>query len=340
MNLPEKHETNNGVRKKNPIRNCWLKFLDWFAQKSIFAKIVVFLLISVLAYADYYAIKDLFEYTRIRGAKIFSFTFAFAFEGFPTIMSVYLVRWKDKANQKVNDIGFSKLGFWASLIGYLLFYSIMVFLRVCIEMGKVQKAESDFVKNWALSISPLGTSLLAFGLSWLYFRTEMVAVQVKIVSRLEEDYSKKLAVFRDSLYKLQDARVALWTEVTEHKTLPQKLRVFRDEIFKRTKAKIIEDCITDFPNQIERFNQTIESELDAVIQDMKLRSTVPTDIGRIKVSEIVSEYSDTQMSTASKWRYDECKNELEGEFINLINNAIQVAQLKAFIYPIEEDTLI
>ena len=73
---------------------------------------------------------------------------------------------------------------------------------------------------------------------------------------------------------------------------------------------------------------------------MKLRSTVPTDISKIKVSDIVCEYSMTQTSAASKWKYDECKSDLEGEFISLINNAIQVAQLKAFIYPIEEDTLV
>lgn len=340
MSFPEKHEMINGVRPKSPLRNLILKFLAWFARNNIFIKTVVILGISALMVADYYAISDLFITARIKGAWIFAFVFAFALEGLPTIMSVFLVKWKDKANHKISDIGFSKLGFWASFIGYLLFYGIIVFLRISIEMGWVSNANPNFVKTWALSVSPLGTSIFAFGLSWLFFRTEMVTVQARIVSRLEEDYSKKLAVFRDSLYKLQDARVALWTEVTEHKTLPQKLRVFRDEIFKRTKAKIIEDCITDFPNQIERFNQTIESELDAIIQDMKSRSTVPIDISKIKVSDIIAEYSRTQTSVASKWKYDECKSELEGEFISLINNAIQVAQLKAFIYPIEEDTLI
>lgn len=341
MSHLKKHETINGVCPKNPLRNLWLKFIDWFARKSIFAKIGVILMLSALAYADYHAIEDLFITARIRGAKIFAIVFAFALEGLPTIMSTCLVRWKDKANQKVSDVDFSKLGFWVSLIGYLIFYGgILVPLRIFIEMGMVPKAESNFIKNWTLSVSPLGTSIFAFGLSWLFFRAEMVTVQEKIVFRLEEDYSKKLAVFRDSLYKLQDARVALWTEVTEHKTLPQKLRVYRDEIFKRTKTKIIEDCITDFPNQIERFNQIVESELDAIIQDMKLRSTVPTDISKIKVSDIVCEYSMTQTSAASKWKYDECKSDLAGEFISLINNAIQVAQLKAFIYPIEEDTLV
>lgn len=340
MNLPKKYETINGVRPKSLLRNLLLKFLDWFVRKSIFMNTIVLLGIFALAIADYYAISDLFVTARIRGDKIFASVFAFAFEGLPTIMSKYLVKWKDKANYKVNDIGFSKLGFWICFIGYLILYGIMVFLRISMWRIVGSNTEFDFVKPWILSVSPLGTSIFAFGLSWLYFRTETVTVQQKIVSKLEEDYSKKLAVFRDSLYKLQDARVALWTEVTEHKTLPQKLRVFRDEIFKRTKAKIIEDCITDFPNQIERFNQTIESELDAIIQDMKLRSTVPFDISKIKVSDIISEYSMTQMSIASKWRYDECKSELEGEFISLINNAIQVAQLKAFIYPIEEDTLI
>lgn len=340
MNLPEKYETISGVRPKSLLRNLSLKFLDWFTRKNIFARAIVILVIIALAIADYYAISDLFVNIRFRGAWIFASVFSLAFEGLPTIMSMYLVKWRDKANHKVSDIRFSKLGFWGCLIGYLIFYGIIVFLRISIEMGRVPKANPNFVENFTLSLSPLATSIFAFVLSWLFFRTEMVAVQAKIVSRLEEDYSKKLAVFRDSLYKLQDARVALWTEVTEHKTLPQKLRVFRDEIFKRTKAKIIEDCITDFQNQIERFNQTVESELDAIIQDMKLRSTVPTDIAMIKVSDIVSEYSMTQTSGASKWKYNECKSELEGEFVSLINNAIQVAQLKAFIYPIEEDTLI
>lgn len=340
MSLPEKHETISGVRPKSTLRNLLLKFSDWYVRKNIFAKIIVILGIFVLAIADYYAISDLFVNARIRGAWVFASVFAFAFEGLPTIMSMYLVKWRDKANHKVSDIGFSKLGFGVSLIGYFIFYGIIVFLRVSIQKGRVPKADPNFVENVIFSASPLATSIFAFGLSWLFFRAEMVAVQAKIVSRLEEDYSKKLAVFRDSLYKLQDARVALWTEVTEHKVLPQKLRVFRDEIFKRTKAKIIEDCITDFPNQMERFNQTVESELYAIIQDMKIRSTVPTDIAMIKISDIVSEYSKTQTSKASKWNYDDCKSELEKEFISLINNAIQVAQLKAFIYPIEEDTLI
>lgn len=332
MSLPEKYETINGVRPKSPLRNFVLRILDWFAQKRILAKTVVTLGIIALAIADYYAIFDLFITARIRGAWIFAFVFAFAFEGLPTIMSAYLVRWLDKANHKISDIGFSGLGFVVCSIGYIVFFALMLIIRL--------NTERNFVKKWILSFSPLGTSIFAFGLSWLFFRTEMVTVQAKIVSRLEDDYSKKLAVFRDSLYKLQDARVALWTEVTEHKTLPQKLHVFRDEIFKRTKAKIIEDCITDFPNQIERFNQTVESELDAIIQDMKSYSTVPIDISRIKVSDVLVEYSMTQTSAASKWKYDECKSDLEEEFISLINNAIQVAQLKAFIYPIEEDTLI
>lgn len=340
MSRLEKYETTNGVRPKSPLRIFLVKFFDWFARKSIFAKTIVILGIIALAIADYFAISDLFITVRIKGAWIFASVFAFALEGLPTTMSMYLVKWKDKANHRVSDIGFSKFGFWASLIGYLIFYGIIVFLRISIEVGMVPNAIPNFIKDWTLSISPLGTSIFAFSLSWLIFRADMVTVQAKIVSRLEEDFSKKLAVFRDNLYKLQDARVALWTEVTEHKTLPQKLRVFRDEIFKRTKAKIIEDCITDFPNQIERFNQTVESELDAIIQDMKSYSTVPIDISKIKVSDIVVEYSMTQTSAASKWKYDECKSDLEGEFISLINNAIQVAQLKAFIYPIEEDTLI
>lgn len=340
MSLPEKHGTISGVRPKKPLQNLFFKFLDWFIRNNIHVKVIVFLVIIALGIADFNAISSLFVNARIRGAWIFASVFAFAFEGLPTIMSMYLVKWKDKANHKVSDIGFSKLGFWVSFIGYLIFYGIIVFLRISIEMGKVPDAKSNFVENVTLSVSPLATSIFAFGLSWLFFRDEMVTIQAKKVARLEEDYSKKLAVFRDSLYKLQDARVALWTEVTEHKTLPQKLRVFRDEIFKRTKTKIIEDCITDFPNQVERFNQTVESELDAIIQDMKSRSTVPADIAKIKIPDIISEYSMTQKSGASKWKYDECKSELEGEFISLINNAIQVAQLKAFIYPIEEDTLI
>lgn len=340
MTLPEKYKTINDVRPKSPLRNLLLKGLDWFARKSIFAKTIVIIVIIALVIADYYAISDLYITARIRGAWIFASIFALALEGLPTIMSAYLVRWRDKANHKISDIGFSKLGFFVSLVGYLLFYVIIVFLRISIMAGLIPNAKPDFVKNLTLSVSPLGTSIFAFGLSWLFFRIEMVTVQAKIVSRLEEEYSNKLAVFRDGLYKLQDARVALWTEVTEHKALPQKLRVFRDEIFKRTKAKIIEDCITDFPNQIERFNQTVESELDAIIQDMKSYSTVPNDISKLKVSDILVEFSMAQISAASKWKYDECKSDLEGEFISLINNAIQVAQLKAFIYPIEEDTLI
>lgn len=337
MSSPEKRETIRGVFPKDP--NLLIKLLSWVTRRNRFAKAIVILGIIALAIADFYAIYSLFVNARLRGAWIFASVFAFAFEGLPTIMSMYLVKWQDTANQKVCDIRFSKWGFWLSFMGYFLFYGIIVFLRISIEMGRIPEVKTNFVENITLSISPLATSIFAFGLSWLYFRTEMVMVQAKIVSRLEEDYSKKLADFRDSLYKLQDARVALWTDVTEHKTLPQKLRVYRDEIFKRTRAKIIEDCITDFPNQVERFNQTVESELDAIIQDMKLRSSVPDDIAMIKVSDIVSEYSMTQTSGASKWRYDECRSDLEGEFISLINNAVQVAQLKAFIYPIEEDTL-
>lgn len=338
MSSPEKRETIRGVFPRNP--NLLSKLLSWVTRRNItFPKTIVIFGIIALAIADYYAIFSLFVNARLRGAWIFAAVFAFAFEGLPTIMSMYLVKWQDTANQKVCDIRFSKWGFWLSFMGYFLFYGIIVFLRISIEMGRIPGVNTNFVENITLSVSPLATSIFAFGLSWLYFRAEMVTVQAKIVSKLEEDYSKKLADFRDSLYKLQDARVALWTDVTEHKTLPQKLRVYRDEIFKRTRAKIIEDCITDFPNQIERFNQTVESELDAIIQDMKLLSSVPDDIAMIKVSDIVSEYSMTQTSGASKWRYDECKSDLEGEFISLINNAVQVAQLKAFIYPIEEDTL-
>lgn len=165
MSLPRKYETINGVRPKSLLRNLFFKFLDWFAKKSILVKIIVVLGIGALIIVDYYAISDLFVTARIEGDWIFASVFAFAFEGLPFIMSIYLVKWKDKANHKVNDIGFSKLGFWVCFIGYLILYGIMVFLRISIWIGMGSDAESNFVKTWTLSVSPLGTSMFAFGLS-------------------------------------------------------------------------------------------------------------------------------------------------------------------------------
>lgn len=311
------------------IKSIWLGFWGWTMRNSVLFKILAIVGIPLLAYSDYNTLQDLFLSEDRLNPEIFAITVAAGLEGLPTIMSAALAKAIDKTRHKVNDARFSWICFIVGVLGFVILCVMMIRQRI------LSSSQSDYL----VVILPIITSFTAFGLSLLAFRQETINSQTLLVEHLEDRYFKKIKAFLHYKYQLQDALVAFWTEVTDQKTKPVKLKDFRNDVFMRAKTKIVEDCKTAFPSQVERYNSVIEAELNEIINDMAAYSTIPGKILQLDRSGIIDEYSNMQQSEASKWKYSDAKTELDTELISLINNAIRVAQIKAFIYQTEEDSL-
>lgn len=339
----------------------------WFSDH--WTKIVAVIIIFALAFADFLAMRNLFEDLYLSDylilgdreikilseANVYPFTFAVLLEGNPFFMGIAATMLADNTKYKVNDRLNAKIGLIISIVAFVLTICLVWILRGLLisqnggldaffktkDYGGPSGNNETFIAQIYLLAAPLLTSLLAFVASWTAFRSESIT---KLEYRLEKLHTKYLIAqskFLDTIHRNDDARTALWGSLTAKDKIPSDLDTFRKECFDRIRSKLISNSITEFPDQIERYNAEISKLLQEFIGEMSLHTTsIPRDIEEMDINDVLAEYDKKQKdenALADAWSYSICGASLEEELKKVLDNAVVVAQFKTSIRPFHKE---
>ena len=301
------------------------------------------LLIIFLAIVDMFTMYTLFSGADSASADynltgvqawVYSITFAICLEGVPSVLGHSCSVLTDKSRYKKNDKLNATVGFFIALLVMISVFGIAIFIRyvgISKNGGFVKYKEGEYgefpLHCW-LMLSPVITSLVAFLISWIVFRNESISGLQRRVDYLFENYTKTLKTFLEDFHALQEARTILWTSLADHKTMPKRANVYRIESLARIRAKLIENGIIPYQLQVKRYNDSVENLLKELISEIREYSTLPWEIEKIDLNQLIEEFDRGRFHPEDKWNYSESGNDLEKKFSDYINNELLVKQFK------------
>lgn len=317
---------------KNPLKK--LRFwtpIQWFAAVVTIAMFV----------SDTYTLHDLFsEFIYKEDAWIYALILAAALEGLPFYLGTIASEWADTGGYYKNDRKVSKRGFWIAMFAILVAATIAVGLRLLWmynmylegDLGE-RRGFENAIPQIFLAVLPLATSLLSFVASWFAFRSSYVERLYKEVIRKQDIYLKCKEQFQDAYDTLQRAKYSLWNSLVEADgpQMPRKNADFRKECFAHIRSKLIANCITCYPTQIERYTQEVNLELEKCILEMAKHTPLPQSITKITLAEVIEDHDANAMDYADCWNYNLAGPDLEAELRSTLDNAVVVAQFETVI---------
>lgn len=301
---------------------------------------------------------------RISEPIIYSILAALLLEGSPFLLGITFWNMKDHGNYRLNDKLNAKNGFYISLFCLSITLITVVVMRFLIIQknggykaylggyyGAVEKISPDdllkleadlptnrqFVAHCFLIVSPVLTSLLALGLSWTFFRNEKAETLRREVDKCHAQFLDAKRQFLDAIYKCDDMKRAMWTALSVSKEMPTDYDIFKKECFFRIRAKLMQNCIIQYQQQIARYNAEIEGELMHYLTEMAGKSTIPADILDIDLEDILKKYDEDQKNAnkcADAWSYELAGSDMEEKLTKVINNAVVISQYKTSARPV------
>lgn len=301
---------------------------------------------------------------RVSEPIIYSILAVLLLEGSPFLMGITLWSIVDCGNYRSNDKLNAGIGFVISLICLVVTLYVVISMRLLIieknggrdayldgcygavektllddpsELENNQSKNKQYVAHRFLVFSPALTSLLALGLSWTFFRSEKVETLRREVDKCHARFLDAKRQFLDAIYKCDDTKRAMWTALSVSKEMPTDYDIFKKECFFRIRAKLMQNCIIQYPQLIARYNAEIEGELMHYLTEMAGKSTIPDDIMDIALEDVLKEYNENQKNTnkcADAWSYELAGPDMEEKLTKVINNAVVISQYKTSARPI------
>lgn len=301
---------------------------------------------------------------RVSEPIIYSILAVLLLEGSPFLMGITLWSIMDRGNYRPNDKLNAKVGFGISLVCLVVTLFIVINMRLFIieknggheaylkgYYGAVEKAplndplelennqskNKQYVAHYFLVFSPVLTSLLALGLSWTFFRKEKVQILCREVDKCRDRFLDAKRQFLDAIYKCDDTKRAMWTALSVSKEMPTDYDIFKKECFFRIRAKLMQNCIVQYPQLIARYNAEIEGELIRYLTEMAGKSTIPDDIMDIDLEAVLKAFDEDQKKAnkcAEAWSYELAGPDMEEKLTKVINNAVVVSQYKTSARPV------
>lgn len=327
------------------MRQLLDKVSEYVSEHS--RQLKVYTLIGFLILADYLSLRTMFMDSIYDidnfSANLCSIVAAICLEGAPTWLGTSLSTLKDKTMYRVNDKHIAKIGCVVSVMGIILSFSAVIGLRAITMIGNgfwnafIAGEYPRFPVDIFFTIMPILTSIIAFLASWLFLQNDNETKLRGKVERIDKKYLKTYQKYNEKLNDLDNAKIALWTELTDHKDMPKKNDVFRDESFKRIRRKLIENSLIVYPDGAKRFNGAIENTLNSYLIEMSKHTTLPLSITSIDLSKVIEEYDKNCKDEEVPFSYEKAKNKLENDVARLLDNAIVTAQKKTgnMEYPLE-----
>ena len=324
-------------------------------------KIFAIILILALAAADVFAMVELFGKLNASDSerRVYGLTFAVCLEGLPTFLGLCFSKLKDHTNYKKNDYINAKIGTIVGSGGMFLAFAMVIGLRLLVIHGNGgyeafknhQYAEGStltydpslngsFIVDLFLMFSPIITSFLAFITSWVIFPSDNHAQLEREIDVLYIDYLNKQCEFDISRNRLEVERMNIWKDIAGNDTdMPRSINAFRKESYGRIRNLLIRDCVEKYPNQIERYNNSLKGKLDCILKEMGEYTTQKVEFDEIKIDDIIKQYDEeiskelknqkTGRDKSDYWEYSVAKETLINNLKKLLNNAIAIAQYKS-----------
>lgn len=317
---------------KNPLKK--LRFwtpIQWFA-----AAFTVGMFVS-----DTYTFLDFFTSIVYPPDNfVYAVVMAAALEGLPFYLGTISSEKVDVGGYYKNDKEVTRRGkriVWAAI---LFTFVLAVGLRVSwlVKMyfeGDLRnpKDYENAIPHLFLAVLPIITSVLSYVASWFAFRSSYVERLYKEVIRKQDIYLKCKEQFQDAYDTLQRAKYSLWNSLVEADgpQMPRKNADFRKECFAHIRSKLIANCITCYPTQIERYTQEVNLELEKCILEMSKHTPLPQSITKITLAEVIEDHDANAMDYADCWNYNLAGPDLEAELRSTLDNAVVVAQFETVI---------
>lgn len=307
-----------------------MKYISRLLYKIFDSKVKIFaiLLIFVLAFFDFAAMKNLFINLQVSDSPLFiggivnfntgvpenlrgyisetnvyPLMMVVLLEGIPYFLGLEIAAALDKTTYKVNSQNFAKIGVVVGFIAMLGAFALVISMRLFVisleggfpqALGGQGELSTKFIVQFGLLFSPIITSLLAFVASLAAFKSESADELEKKIDHLHVKFLNEQSKFHDIMSRNDDARTALWTSLSakENGKMPVKFEDFRKECFDRIRAKLIENVIIQYPGQVTRFNSEIEGLLESFIQQMgdTKETNVPFEILSITTDDLFKAY--------------------------------------------------
>lgn len=314
---------------------------------SGFIKFVSAVLICLLLASDVFAMYNMFSSFRLKWEEsaMFSFTFALFLEGFPFTLGIIdpikkdpgqFIMHRDKHYRKLSRICWCFL-----IVSWALAFVIRFMYTEQPHMGGFFKfwegeynsernkySNNSYLAQVFLYISPILTSLLAYALSYLSFRSSCLQEATKLVRTSQDRYNRTLDTYERINNRRQDATAALWASLTGDITSvpPLEFNDFRNQSMVYMHDMLISGCLDSYPALLKRYNHEVEAALSHYIAELSQLSTIPQRINQITVEEIIKDYDQHMIYDADKWDYELCGSAMCKDLEQLLEDAVLGSQ--------------
>lgn len=276
--------------------------------------------------------------------QLFGLAFAALLEGLPAFAGGALANLLDDATVYKNDYKNALIGFLASAGASVAVLILVWKLRgqyntVTFAAMSGSEAKTIAVQNLFnfLQYSPILTSIFSFIISWRWLRIDRIELLQNQVNDLGNDYDKKDSEYRAALKRYNNARIKLWSWLTNNSNMPEDLRKYNREIHRRARSKLLHECMISYENQVDIFTAIVKTELESYLVKMAQHSNMKDEIINIKIDDIIKRYDAAQNANILCWDSEKAKPEYEDMILNALNNDIPQYQAVTNIddYPVE-----
>lgn len=289
------------------------RFLDHNPVLSLITKLAAVAGMFFLMYSDYYAVNTIFSFAPSLdedAVLILSITFAAFLEGFAFLLGIFLARLLDPTNFRKSDVVVNLLGVLLTLLpllgAWVLAFSLRYNnLRLTILENELDESIVTFfytlehapAEELFMLLSPILTSILALGLSWLAFPADNLRSQERTVEYRQGRYLRYRKRYQQYLMRYLEAKSKLWTKLnnqynadSEEADLPADSYAYHTRCQQLIRQKAVSTCVNAFTEEFGRYNKAIEGEISEYIQELSQRSTLPHIISSITVQEVLERY--------------------------------------------------
>lgn len=299
------------------------------------------IIVILLALCDVYAVNDMFitlNMTR-RDSMILSIMAAMIMEGLPTYMGMAIAKLRDKGRYEENVPGWFSIAFafvvmaaaWF-LVGWLR--AQMLAYQEAAGLFDGRRSADKFGPTF-LIYSPVLTSLGALLISWFAMRGSALSDKQRETYRAQERFLAAEEAFHEAYNRCMEARATVWTSVadTDETEMPAGFEAFRRECFSRLRNKLVDNCLTTYPTQIERYTADVGAKLEGYLLEIANRSTLPQQITAISLEALLRKHDEEAKDKADCWDYNLSGPDLENELRRSIDAAVIVSQYKTALNP-------
>ena len=178
---------------------------------------------------------------------------------------------------------------------------------------------SDFPKDYFLLWSPVLTSLVAFLLSWFYFRTSYADLLEQRMYRTRNDYYASNAQRRSTLLHVTDLKVKIWSSLGLTTVIPDE----DEELFRQCNAATRHTLQQAAPlvssSLSSIYESSIELELLHIMQRLADLSSIPHEILKLDVHRLIEEVNQS-WNTNESWRSEDFQALLIEQLVSVVQD--------------------